>query len=199
MANFRIRANLGKEEALESLRSILERNPSSSYANLFLGASYLTEKRYPEAELRLKKAIEVDKKNEAANLFYGNLQLALAMKAKDENQGQQREEHLLLAWDHLKTAVHLAPNLAAGHYALSVTYAEMKDWQSAISEAKAAITLDRKNQFYFLNLGNLFIEHHDIAAARSIYQQLADGGNGESAAAAQKRLDELRKLEDVRP
>jgi tetratricopeptide (TPR) repeat protein len=199
LANFRIHANLGKDKAVESLHSILNRNPSSLFANLAAGSFFLTDKRYPEAEVCLKKAIELDKKNEAAQLLYGNLQLDLAVKAKEENQGQQKEEHLLLAWDHLKTATRLAPHLAAAHYSLSVGYAELKDWQSAIAEAKAAATLNRENQFYLLNLGNILFDHREFATAKAIYQQLVETGSSGAASIAQQKLDEITQMEGTNP
>jgi Tfp pilus assembly protein PilF len=189
LANFRLHFGLDPAKAVETLTSTLAQNSSNVNALLALGFAHFAKKEFKLAEFYLNQSISVDKKNARAHLLYGQTQLALAINAEDQ------QEHLISAWDHLKTAVRLDPDVAEAHSALSSAYAKMHDQQAAISEAKTAAALNQSNQSYFMNLGRLLFDNKGYSAAAAVFEQLSYSSDPNISVIAKKKIEEIKQAQ----
>jgi tetratricopeptide (TPR) repeat protein len=91
-----------------------------------------------------------DKKNARCQFLLGILQLR--RNSTDDN----KQEHLLDAWNHLKAATALNPDLALAHSELANALSGLGNQDGAIKEATMAARLNQGNEMYFVNLGELY-------------------------------------------
>ena len=189
VANLRLHSRENHDEAVDEFRKILVKNPAHFEANLGLAYAALLSKNYEEAERCLKAAATVDKKNAREHYLYGMLQLGRVASA-DEKQQQ-----IISAWDHLKSAVRLQPEFADAHRLLSTAYSEMGDANSAINEARTAAALNQGNLEYFAHLGKLLFDHQKYDQARVVYEQLAASSDPLLSTLASQRLESIKEKE----
>lgn len=155
-------------------------------ANLGLGYAAFLSRNYDEAETYLRKAASADRKSARCQFLFGLLQLR--RNSTDEN----KQEHLLDAWNHLKAATTLSPELAEAHSELAHALSKLGDKDGAIKEASAAAHLNQGNEGYFVNLAKFYFEYKKIEPARTLFQQLALSTNPKIAALANERLETLK-------
>ncbi len=173
-------------KALEEYKDVLAKNPNQIDANLGLGYAALLSKNYDEAETYLRKAASIDKKNTRCQFLFGILQLRRS--STDEN----KQELLIDAWNHLKAATTLSPELADAHSELAYALSKMGDKDGAIKEATTAARLNQGNERYFLNLAELFFEFKKYEQAKTVFEQLASSNDPKIAALANQRLETLK-------
>lgn len=174
------------EKALEEYKDVLSKNPNQVDANLGLGYAALLSKNYDEAETYLRKAASADKKNARCQFLFGILQLRRS--SADEN----KQELLIDAWNHLKAAATLSPELAVAHGELAYALSKLGDKDGAIKEATTAARLNKGNESYFVNLAELYFEFKKYEQARTVFEQLTSSNDAKIAALASQRLEALK-------
>ena len=174
------------EKAVEEYKEVLSKNPNQVEANLGLGYTAFFSKNYDEAEAYLRKASAADKKNARCQFLFGMLQLRRG--STEEN----KQELLIDAWNHLKAATTLSPELAVAHSELAYALSKLGDKDGAIKEATTAARLNQGNEGYFLNLGELFFEFKKYEEAKTVFEQLTSSNDPKIAAQANQRLETLK-------
>lgn len=180
------------EKGLEEYKEVLSKNLNQVDANLGLGYAALLSKNYDEAETYLRKAASVDKKNARCQFLLGILQLRRS--STDEN----KQDLLVDAWNHLKAATTISPELAEAHSELAYALSKLGDKDGAIKEATTAARLNQGNERYFLNLAELYFEFKKYEQAKTVFEQLTSSTDRKIAALANQRLETL-KTSDVSP
>ncbi len=176
-------------KALEEYKDVLARDPNQIDANLGLGYDALLSKNYGEAETYLRKAFVADKKNARCQFLFGMLQLRRG--STEEN----KQELLIDAWNHLKAATTLSPELAEAHSELAYALSKLGDKDGAIKEATTAARLNQGNERYFLDLAEFFFEFKKYEQAKAVFEQLTSSNDPKTAALANQRLETLKTFD----
>jgi Flp pilus assembly protein TadD len=155
-------------------------------ANLGLGYAALLSKNYDEAETHSRKAASADKENARCQFLFGILQLRRS--SGDEN----KQELLVDAWNHLKAAATLSPELAVTHGELAYALSKLGDKDAAIKEATTAARLNKGKESYFVNLAELYFEFKKYEQTKTVFEQLTSSNDPKIAALANQRLEALR-------
>jgi Flp pilus assembly protein TadD len=186
IANMQLHSKDQHEQAVSEYKEILSKKPNQEEANLGLGYAALISDNYEEAETYLRKAASLDKKNTRCQLLIGILELN-----RPSTEGN-KQEHLLDAWNHLKAAATLSPDLAEAHSELAHALSKLGDKDSAIKEATTAARLNQGNEGYFLNLAELYFQYQKYEQAKTVFEQLSSSDNPKIAALAKERLESLK-------
>ncbi len=189
IANMHWHSTDHREKAIEEYKEVLTKNPNQVDANLGLGYTALVSKNYDEAETYLRKASAAEKKNARCQFLFGILQLRRS--STDEN----KQELLIDAWNHLKAAATLSPEMAEAHSELAYALSKLGDKDSAIKEATAAARLNQGNEHYFLNLAELYFEFKKYEQAKTVFDQLTSSDDPKIAALAIQRLETLKTFD----
>jgi tetratricopeptide (TPR) repeat protein len=189
IANMRWHSTDHHEKAMEEYKDVLSKNPNQVDANLGLGYAALLSKKYDEAETYLRKAVSADKKNPRCQFLLGILQLRRS--STDEN----KQDLLIDAWNHLKAAATLSPELAVAHSELAYALSKLGDKDGAIKEATTAARLNKGNESYFVNLAELYFEFKKYEQAKAVFEQLASSNDPKIAALASQRLETLKTFD----
>jgi tetratricopeptide (TPR) repeat protein len=174
------------DKGLEEYRDVLSKNPNQVDANLGLGYAAVLSKNYDQAETYLRKAASADKKNARCQFLFGILELRRS--STEEN----KQELLIDAWNHLKAAVTLSPELAVAHGELAYALSKLGDKDGAIKEATTAARLNKGNESYFVNLAELYFEFKKYEQAKTVFEQLISSHDAKIAALANQRLEALK-------
>ncbi len=189
LANMHWHSTDRHEKALEEYKDVLSKNTNQVDANLGLGYAALLSKNYDEAETYLRKAASADKKNARCQFLFGILQLRRS--SADEN----KQELLIDAWNHLKAAATLSPELAVAHSELAYALSKLGDKDGAIKEATTAARLNKGNETYFVNLAELYFEFKKYEQAKTVFEQLTSSNDSKIAALASQRLETLKTFD----
>jgi tetratricopeptide (TPR) repeat protein len=189
VANMHAHSKGREEKALEEYKEILSKNPNQVDANLGLGASALFSKNYDEAATYLTRVLSTDKKNARGQLLFGVLQM------RRSSIGENNQDLLVDAWNHLKAATAISPELAAAHHELAYALSKLGDKDSAIKEATAAARLNKGNESYFVDLGEFYFQFKKYEQAKAIFEQLTSSDDAKIVALANQRLEALKNPE----
>jgi tetratricopeptide (TPR) repeat protein len=192
VANMRSHSTDHHEKALEEYKDVLSKNPNQVEANLGLGYAALLSKNYDQAETYLRKAASADKKNARCQFLFGILQL------RRSSADLNKQELLVDAWNHLKAATTLSPELAEAHSELAYALSRLGDKDGAIKEAMAAARLNKGNESYFVNLAELYFEFKKYEQAKTVFEQLTSSNDPKTAALANQRLETLKTSDGSR-
>ncbi|HKN76318.1 MAG TPA: tetratricopeptide repeat protein [Candidatus Acidoferrum sp.] len=173
-------------KAVEEYKDVLAKNPNQIDANLALGYAALISKNYDEAETYLRKAASVDKKNARCQFLLGILQL------RRSSTNENKQDLQVDAWNHLKAATTLSPELAEAHSELAYALSQMGDKDGAIKEAATAARLNQGNESYFVNLAELYFQAKKYEQAKATFAQLTSSNDPKIAALANQRLETLK-------
>jgi Flp pilus assembly protein TadD len=177
------------EKAVEEYKEVLAKSPNQVEANLGLGYTALVSNNYGEAETYLRKASAADKKNARCQFLFGMLQLRRG--STEEN----KQELLIDAWNHLKAATTLSPELAVAHSELAYALSKLGDKDGAIKEATTAARLNQGNERYFLDLAEFYFEFKKYEQAKTVFEQLTSSNDPKIAALANHRLETLKTFD----
>lgn len=186
IANMHAHTNDRHEKAVEQYKEVLSKNPNQVDANLGLGYDALVSKNYDESETYFRKAVAADKKNARSQFFLGILQL------RRPSTPENKQELLIDAWNHLKAATTLNPELAAAHSEMAYALSKLGDKDGTIKEATAAARLNKGNEKYFAELAEFYFEFKKYEQAKTVFQQLASSNDAKIAALANERLETIR-------
>src|SRR5277367_2013957 len=186
IANMHFHSRDHHEEAIQEYKAVLATNPNQVDANLGLGYDALLSGKYEEAEIVIRKGVSLQPKNARGQFLLGILQL------HRDSTDANRQEHLIDAWNHLKAAAMLSPELAEVHNLLASTFEQMGNVEQAIKEATVAARLNQGAEGYFVHLAELYVRAKKYEQAESVFEQLAASNNPTISSLANKRLEELK-------
>ena len=156
---------LGKTDAAKArLNAILEKEPDNPVANDLLGAIYLQEKKYPEAETAFAKQLEINPKSA---IVYN--QLAAARIGQDNPAGA------VTAYEDGLKILPDDPQLLLG---LAGMHERQKDYDQALKVYEQVLTSNPDNLIAINNVAALLADHKQDAAnlkrAKELASRLAD-------------------------
>jgi tetratricopeptide (TPR) repeat protein len=186
IANMHAHSYERQEKALEEYKGVLSKNPNQVDANLGLGSAALFSKNYDDAATYLTKALSADKKNARSQLLFGMLQM------RRSAIGENNQDLLVDAWNHLKAATALSPELAAAHHELAYTLSKLGDKDGTIKEATAAARLNKGNEGYFVDLAEFYFQFKKYEQAKAIFEQLTSSDDAKIVALANQRMEALK-------
>jgi tetratricopeptide (TPR) repeat protein len=131
-------------KAEATLRRALEINSQATTALLALGQVYLQQKKYDEAEKVLLQDIGLDSKSALAHLTLARVYWEKVTGTQDEAQWRPSLEK---AYQEVKLALELDPNLADAHLLKGNLYFKVRRAQDALNEFEEYLRLDPKGHF----------------------------------------------------
>jgi Flp pilus assembly protein TadD len=134
------------DEALQLLKTTVERNPHNAQLYVLQGQALIQNKQPGEAEKSLERALQIDKQNVNALVFLAQSQAGRG--ARDE------------AISSYQRAIELAPNSAALQVALGGLYESAGNWQAAQNLYQKALSIQPDNPQAANNLAYLLLEHN---------------------------------------
>jgi Flp pilus assembly protein TadD len=181
-------------EAIQAMRSAIERDPDDPLAHYGL-ASYLTAiNKESEALVEYRKACALGPEN---TFWLDHLAVSLALNGevdeaaatwrksialKPSDPGAETDLGTLLfengheqeGFEHLQKAVNMAPAFPDGHNHLGVALAKMGRMDEAVEQLQKAIDILPTSVEYLFNLGYILEERGDFAGALVPLQKSVD-------------------------
>ncbi|MBW1741405.1 MAG: tetratricopeptide repeat protein [Deltaproteobacteria bacterium] len=165
------------DEAIETLKKLIELHPDHADAHNDLGLAYIKTGKFHDAVKEWKDAIAIN-----PSLFIARYNLVLAYIEKKMNEeaiselkaileidpSQSRAHHTLgimyfivgnmeLAEQAFKEAIRLDPSRSKHHQSIGILYADTEREELAEQALKQAIQLDPQNELAHLNLAHLYL------------------------------------------
>jgi tetratricopeptide (TPR) repeat protein len=130
------------QDAEESFRESLKRQPDNAQAQLHLGYVLLKQKKNSDARVWLEKSIQ--KQTSSPEAFY-----YLGLIAQEENENER-------AIELFKKAIQLAPAFANAHIALGALYLSLKNYPRAQQELEIGVKINPDSSKGHYNLAILY-------------------------------------------
>jgi superkiller protein 3 len=130
------------QDAEESFRECLKRQPGNAQAQLHLGYVLLKQKKYPDAQVWLEKSIQ--KQTGSPEAFY-----YLGLIAQEQNENER-------AIQLFQKAIQLEPALAYAHIALGAVYLKLKNYSRAQQELEIGVKINPQSSKAHYNLAILY-------------------------------------------
>ena len=116
---------------------------------------------------------------------------ALLMSRKSMSSGRVPDD-LETMKKELNTAISLDPNFADAYSLLGVALSyDPKQKEEAVTALKKAMALNPRNEWYALNLANIYMRSQDVDQALSTLTPLKASQDAQIAAAAQQQLGQI--------
>lgn len=174
-------------KAVSEFEDILKTDPDNATANRGLGYSYLQKHDFDKAREYFQRAAKADPKDPRVHYYAGVL---LNMKGTALDQSE-----LAFMTAELKTAIALDPDFADSYMQLAYAQARASNADEAIVSAKKAISLNPRNQFYYFNLAELYLQKGKHAEARSIYHALTKSSDSTIASRASTMEAQIEQIQ----
>lgn len=180
------------DAAIDEYKRALQSDPNNATILVDIGSAYQAKGDLQNAQGSYQAAQKLDPNNQAANEGLKTVQDALqdqmlssTSKAADEFFKQGRYDEAIQKY---KQILQMNPQEPGAHFDLGATYQAKKDFDSAISEYRIAISLDPKNASYKKTLQECYdkqaepivqqafekFKEKDYATAIALYQQALD-------------------------
>lgn len=172
-------------EALQSLRQALNRDPVHVEAMALRGDILVSRKRLSEAQPFLEKALEIDPDSSEALAGMGRLRLA-----------QNEPEEALSCF---RQALATDPNVAQGHLLMARTLLALERNDEAHESAERAIELDPQSAEAYLVLGQVLValNRHEEALEPLESATILDPTGMEGHIELGQALKHLRRFQDA--
>lgn len=145
------------DKGVEHLKKAIQDYPSYPQAYTLLGAAYLEQKNYKDAQSSLQKAVELDPKSAGAYL-----ELGAVLNILKDYPG---------AVTALTKGLELNPDVpAAAEYELAKAYMAQQQWQNAEVHLRKAITKQPELAAAYVPLGNVLLKKGDGPGALDAFQ-----------------------------
>ena len=132
------------DKAEQALRRTIEIDPKATNAYFALGEVYRRQKKYAEAEKNLLTGLAIETRSAHAHLTLGRVYWDQAAGLKDEAQWRPPLEK---AYQEVKQALELDPNLAAAHLLKGNLYFRVRRAEDALKEFEEYLRLDPNGEF----------------------------------------------------
>jgi len=156
------------QDAEESFRECLKRQPDNAQAQLHLGYVLLKQKRYADARVWLEKSIQ--KQTSSPEAFY-----YLGLIAQEQNENER-------AIELFQKGIQLDSAFANAHIALGAVYLKLKNYPRAQQELEIGVKISPESSKAHYNLAILYARLKDPQRAREemrIIEKLKSEGKTE--------------------
>jgi tetratricopeptide (TPR) repeat protein len=140
------------QDAEESFRECLKRQPDNAQAQLHLGYVLLKQKKYSDAQVWLEKSIQ--KQTRSPEAFY-----YLGLIAQEQNENEK-------AIELFQKAIQLEPGFAHAHIALGAVYLKLKNYPRAQEELEIGVKMNPESSKAHYNLAILYARLKDPQRAQ---------------------------------
>lgn len=158
-------------QSVGELQEALVADPNNVKAQSDLGYAYLMKRDYEHAEPYLEKAAARGSKDAMVHFYYAMLLQQKFQSTKPETEELDRQHK------ELEESIALDPNMAAAYNLLSINAHQRNDSAAAVQAALHAVALDRRNEFYAVNLASAYLAAQEIPEAKSVISQLRNSQN----------------------
>jgi tetratricopeptide (TPR) repeat protein len=132
------------DKAEQALKRALEIDPKAANAMFALGELYLRQKKYDQAEKILQDGIAVEARSAQAHIALARVYWERVFGVKDEEQWRAPLEK---AYEEVKQALALDPDLAAAHLLKGNLLFKVHRAEDALHEFDEYLRLDPKGEF----------------------------------------------------
>lgn len=140
------------QDAEESFRECLKRQPGNAQAQLHLGYVLLKQKKYSDAHVWLEKSIQ--KQTGSPEAFY-----YLGLIAQEQNENER-------AIELFQKAIQLEPAFAHAHIALGAVHLKLKNYSRAQQELEIGVKINPQSSKAHYNLAILYARLKDPQRAQ---------------------------------
>ena len=173
-------------KALAEFEDILKSDPDNATANRGIGYTYLQKRDFDKAAEYFRRAATSDPKDAQSHYYSG---LLMNMK------GALNESDLAFMASELKAAIALNPDFADSYMQLAYAQARAADVNDAIGSAKKAISLNPRNEGYYFNIAELYMQNGKHSEALSIYRTLTKSSDPGIASRASSMAERIGRME----
>ena len=184
------------EKAEAVLNESLALNPAQAFANATMGSLKMRQNKYSEAKSYLEKAVQADDSN--YRIYY---QYADVLSREGRSPGSVMDvfspETAAKIRQALKKAIALNPSFPASYDLMArVSLITGDNIDEGIAYLRKAISLSPGNQWYMLNLANLYMRKRDIKQAIPVVEAVYKSADEPQLRAyAQRLLSDLQRFQ----
>src|SRR6266536_2043456 len=176
------------DEAIARLEAVVRQHPDYAPAHVELARAYAIKRDIAKSEVELKRAIELNRRDESAFYLLGFTELE-----------QKRPEQAREAFTQL---LKLNPNSADGHSGLAAVFSFESKYSEALQECKRTAQLDPEYESVFYDMGRMQInlKLYDDAIASLLKQRENEDNpdNEEALAQAYEAKGMQREADDAK-
>jgi tetratricopeptide (TPR) repeat protein len=175
-----------QDKAVAEFEEILKTDPNNAAACRGMGYVYLQKRDLDQAREYFQRAAKADSKDSRVHYYSGVL-----MNVK----GSGSRSELAAATEELKAAIALDPDFADAYMQLAYMQRRTGDISEAMANAKKAVSLSPRNQSYYFNIADLYLQQRKVPEAMSIYRALAKSSDPMIASRASGALAQTEQME----
>jgi len=186
MADIHLHSGDYQAKALTEFEDVLKSEPDNATANRGMGYTYLQKRDFEKAAEYFRRSAKSDPKDAQVHYYSGVL---INMK------GALNETDLAFMTSELKAAIALNPDFADSYMQLAYAQARAANVDEAIASAKKAISLNPRNEDYYFNVADLYMQKGKHAEALSIYGALSKSSDPRIASRAAAMAEQVGQME----
>ena len=175
------------EKAMEEFDAVLKVDPDNTIALRGMGYAYLQKRDFEEAADYFQRAAHLDAKDARLHYYSG-----LLMNLRGTRVTQTDLDFTI---NELKTAIALDPDFADAYMQLAIAQSRSGDLNAALISARKAISLNTRNQNYYFNLADLYMQQRQTDDAINIFRALSKSSDKTVALRATAALDQVELME----
>ncbi|HEX6503613.1 MAG TPA: hypothetical protein VF011_10200 [Terriglobales bacterium] len=172
-----------RAEGIKKLQDLAQDPADNAIAHRCLAYAYLQGRDFKQSSQQLQLADGTDP-------WIHYYEAVLKFRAAQAS-GQQLQGGLANVQQDLRAVVDWNPEFAEAYHLLAMSELEGGGSHAAVDSIRMAIQLAPRRQSYLMDLASIYIAEKKWDDAQSTLEQLKSGGNGQLAASARKKLDDL--------
>lgn len=175
------------QKAMDEFADVLKADPVNAIALRGMGYGYLQKSDFEEAADYFHRAAQLDVKDARVHYYSGLLMNRRGTRLTPADLDFMTTE--------LKTAIALDPDFADAYMQLAFAQSRSGDLKSALVSAHKAISLNTRNQSYYFNLADLYMQQRQTDHAIAIFRALTKSSDEDIALRATAALDQVELME----
>jgi tetratricopeptide (TPR) repeat protein len=172
-----------RAEGIKQLQALAQDPADNAIAHRLLAYGYLQDLNFKQSGEQLQAA---DGNDPWVHYYEALLKSRMAQAA-----GQPMQGGLANVQQDLRTVVDWDTEFAEAYHLLALAELEGGGVHASLDSIRTAIQLAPRRQSYVMDLARIYIAQKKWSEAQATLEQLKAGSNGQLAAAARKKLDDL--------
>lgn len=178
-----------KDKAIEEFQEILKSDPNNAAACRGLGYAYLQKREAKQAAEYFRRAAQLNSKDPRVHYYS-------AMLMNREGRLDDRSR-LLEMIKELETAIALDPSFADPYSLLGFAQCMLGDMEEGFANLKKAIALSPRNQWYQLNLAQMYMKNRQPDLAIPMLEALSQSQDQQIADSAGQFLARAEQIKQM--
>jgi Flp pilus assembly protein TadD len=175
-----------QSKAVSEFGEILKTDPANATAARGLGYAYLQKHDFDHAAEYFQRSAKADPKDARVHYYNGLL---------TNIKGSGNPSDLVFAGDELKSAIALDPDFADAYMQLAYVQRQARDIEGALANAGKAASLNPRNQAYYFNIADLYLQEKQPALALSILRSLTKSSDPMIASRASATVSQVEQMQ----